>query len=326
MPISCAKIIINPVAGGGSIRKRWPRVCQFLSDAGIPFDCEFTKGVGHAIEIARQAVEAGYPYLIATGGDGTVNEVANGLLSSANHDETVLGIVKAGTSCGFIRSLGIAQRQADPHPFSFNQCKITVDAGMVEYSRDGQRLRRFFVNEASAGIGAVVVNVRRRLPNRLGRNMNYGFYNIAAYSTLAFYRNKNVSICLDEVIDNLRIWYAVVANGQYFADGMRIAPRAVLDDGLLNLVTIGNVTKTELLGIASKAYSGVHIERPDVTERKARVISIECEEQFFIEADGEILGECPASFQVVPSALTIALLDIDAVGCKKEKLSIQTGR
>jgi diacylglycerol kinase (ATP) len=326
MPISCAKVIINPAAGGGSIRKRWPQVCRLLSDAGIPFDCEFTKGVGHAIEIARQAAEAGYPYLIATGGDGTVNEVANGLLSSANPDETILGIVKAGTSCGFIRSLAGAQSQPDSHPFSFNQCKITIDVGMVEYSRDGQRLRRFFVNEASAGIGAAVVNVRKRLPNRLGRNMNYGFYNIAAYSTMAFYRNKNVKICVGEAVEDLRACYAVVANGQYFADGMRIAPHASLDDGLLNVVTIGNVSKTELLGIASKAYGGIHVEQPAVRERKASVISIECEEQFFVEADGEMLGECPASFQVMPSALTVALLDIDAIGCNHERLSIGIGR
>lgn len=319
MHVSSAKLIINPVAGGGSTRKQWPKVVRVLNTAKIPFDCDFSKGIGHAVELAKKAVTDGYCYLIAVGGDGTVNEVANGILSSPDPERVKLGIAKAGTSCGFARSLGSTPIQG---VFPYKTGWVTIDVGLVEYSKGRQHMRRFFLNEASAGIGADVVNIRRHLPNNLGRGVNFGLYNIAAYGTLAFHRNKNVRITIDESVEDLRVCYIVMANGQYFADGMHIAPRAVLDDGFLNLVTIGNVTKSELLSIATKAYEGDHIGQAEVREREIKVVSIECRDRLFIEADGETLGECPAIFRVIPSALAVALLELDSVsGNNQEKCS-----
>jgi len=99
----------------------------------------------------------------------------------------------------------------------------------------------------------------------------------------------------------------VVANGQFFADGMQIAPHARLDDGLLDVVTVGNVGKFELLRIWPIIYSGSHITHPKIRERKATIITVESDKQLPVEADGVILGESPAVFRVIPSALTIVV-------------------
>jgi len=311
MPMSHAKVIVNPVAGGGSIRRQWPRICSQLHELDLSFDYEFTKSTGHAIEIAKQALDAGYEYLIAVGGDGTVNEVANGILNSAHSDETVLGIISTGTACGFARSLGIRQNSAGSFSLLVSQGRTIIDACVVEYQNHRQQLRRFFVNEASIGFGAAVVNTWKRLPNCFGHTVNYKLRTTASYIALLTHQNKMVELRIDNENEGICACYLVVANGQYFADRMQIAPHATLDDGLMNLVTIGNVSKSELLRIVPTVYDGSHIGHPKIRERQARVIKVECADRLLIEADGEILGECPASFWVIPSALTVVVLEPD---------------
>jgi len=305
MRVSHAKVIVNPVAGGGLIRRQWPLICSQLRNAGLSFDYEFTRSTGHAIEIAKQAVDAGYPYLIAIGGDGTLNEVVNGILNSAHSGDAVLGIVSTGTACGFARSLGIARWHADLCSRLVNQEQASIDACAVECWNQGRRVQRFFVNEASLGFGAAVVNAWKRLPNRFGHTVNYKLRTIASYSALLTHRNKRIKLRIDGEVEDICAFYLVVANGQFFADEMRIAPHAMLNDGWLNLVTIGDVSKSELLRIVPTVYDGSHIRHPEIQERKAKAVTVECNERLFVEADGEILGECPASFWVIPSALTV---------------------
>jgi len=307
MPMSHAKVIVNPVAGGGSIRRQWPRICSQLRNAGLSFDYEFTRSTGHAIEIAKQAVDAGYQYLIAVGGDGIVNEVANGILNSAHSDDMVLGIISTGTACAFARSLGIQQDGTGSFSPLVSQGRTIIDVCVVEYQNHGQQLHRFFVNEASIGFGAAVVNTWKHLPNCFGHTANDKLRATSSYVALITHRNKRVKLRIDNENEDICACYLVVANGQFFADGMRIAPHAMLNDGWLNLVTIGNVSKSELLRIVPTVYDGSHIRHPEIQERKARAVTVECNERLFVEADGEILGECPASFWVIPSALTVVV-------------------
>ena len=305
--MSHAKVIVNPVAGGGSIRRQWPRICNQLRNAGLSFDYEFTRNTGHAIEIAKQAVDAGYAYLVAIGGDGTVNEVANGILSSTHSGNAVLGIISTGTACGFARSLGGSQGRTGSFSLLVNQERASIDACAVECWNQGRRVQRFFVNEASIGFGAVAVNAWKRLPNWFGRTVNYKLRTVASYSALLPHQNKGIKLRIDGEVEDICACYVVVANGQFFADGVRIAPHAMLNDGWLNLVTIGDVSKSELLRIVPTVYDGSHISHPEILERKARAITVECDERLLVEADGEILGECPASFWVIPSALTVVV-------------------
>jgi diacylglycerol kinase (ATP) len=306
--ISRAKVIINPVAGGGSIHKQWPRICSQLRDVGISFDFEFTSGPGHAIEIAKKAIDADYRYLIAVGGDGTINEVANGLLRSKNSDNAILGIVGAGTANCFGRSLGIPQDHAGAGSNFANRKTISIDVGVLNYWSHGQPLQRFFLNEASIGFGAAIVNTWKYLPNRFGRIVNNKLRAITGYSILITHRNKRVKLHIDDEFENIYVCYVVVANGKFIADGMLIAPHARLDDGSLNLVTIGAVNKSEMLRIVSTIYDGSHIKHPEIRERKVKSLAIESNDRLLIEADGEILGECPASFRVLPTALSVVVL------------------
>jgi diacylglycerol kinase (ATP) len=307
MRMSHAKLIINPIAGGGSIRKQWPRICSQLRDIGLSFDFEFTKKPGHAIEIAKKVIETDYRYLIAVGGDGTINEVANGLLRSNNSDEAILGIISTGTASCFGRSLGIAQDETRSFSMLAKRKTISIDIGVVRYCDRGQSLQRFFLNEASIGFGAAIVNSWKRLPNRHGRAVNNKLRAIAGYSAILTHQNKRAKLSIDDEVEDICVCYVVVANGKYFADGMLISPHAIMDDGLLNLVILGDVSKSEMLRIVPTIYDGSHISHPGIQERKARMIAIECNDRLLVEADGEIIGECPASFRMIPSALSVAV-------------------
>jgi YegS/Rv2252/BmrU family lipid kinase len=307
MPVPHAKVIVNPVAGGRSVRGEWLRIREQLHDVGLSFDYEFTEGAGHAVEIARRSTDAGYGYLIAVGGDGTVNEVVNGILCSTHSSNTTLGIISTGTGGSFARSLNIAHDYDSACSLLTGTGRASIDVGVIQCWSQGRPLQRFFVNAANVGLGAAIVDTWKRLPTRLGRNINHALRITEGLRSLSTYRNKWIKLSVGNKVETICACAVVVANGQYFADGMQIAPQARLDDGLLDVVTFGDVGKSELLKIWPTLYKGSHIRHPKIRERKATAVTIESDEQLLIEADGDIIGESPVSFSVIPSALTVVV-------------------
>jgi len=303
MSLLHAKIIINPVAGAKSTRRKWSRIRRLLKHVGLSFDYEYTEGVGHAIELARAAASDGYRYLVAVGGDGTVNEVANGILSSTN-STTPLGIVSTGTGSDFVRSVGIPRDYASACSFLTSSRRLLIDVGVVEYQRQGQTLKRFFVNAAGVGFDAAVVETTERLPKYFGGTIPYL---AGLMRTLFGYRNKSVVLRIDDKVESSRILSVVVSNGCYLGGGMHMAPEASLNDSLLDVVVIGDVGKFELLKALPMVYKGTHGTHPKVSIEKASNITVKSSERMLVHADGELLGEGPASFWLMPAALSIVV-------------------
>jgi diacylglycerol kinase (ATP) len=304
MPVLPAKIIVNPAAGAFSTRRKWPIISRLLKHIGFTFDFEYTEGVGHAIELARLAASDGYRYLVAVGGDGTVNEVANGILHSTNAATTELGVVSTGTGSDFIRSVGISRDYAAACSALTSSRRLSIDVGVVEYQNRGQTLKRFFVNTAGVGFDAAVVRETERLPKYFGGTIPYV---AGVLRTLFTYRNKPVVVRIGDEVSRYRVLDVAVANGGYLGGGMHIAPDAEMGDSLLDLVIVGDMGKLEFLKEFPKVYKGTHITLPKVTMKKGTDITIESPEPTLVYADGELLGECPASFRVVPGALSIVV-------------------
>jgi diacylglycerol kinase (ATP) len=302
-----ALVIVNPVAGSGSTAKEWPRIHRQLNAAGFSFDYEFTPGKGQAIEIARRAAEAGYACLVAVGGDGTVNEVANGILCSTRPAGTLLGQISCGSTCSFGRSLGIPRDFAGACSRLTGTGRATIDVGLVSYHYRGQTLRRYFVNAADVGLASAIADSWKYLPGGSGRRFNHLLRTLAGLRCLGSQRNTVFKMRIGDESESRLGCNITVANGQYLGDGMHMAPHARLDDGLLDIVTAGNLTRFELLKIWPRLYRGTHLRHPQVQERKAPSLTIESDEPLLIEADGEILGESPASFAVIPAALSIVV-------------------
>ena len=308
MSIPYARAIVNPAAGGRSIYREWPRISKRIIDKGLLFDYVYTEGAGHATELARAAANAGYRYLIAVGGDGTVNEVVNGILNSSGSHDTILGIVSAGTTCSFARSVGIPLDPVSSSSLLTSQNRLSIDVGIVEYKSEGQHLHRFFINEADVGFGAIVVEASKRLPNYFGRKINYLPHVLGGVGSLFGYKNKRIALRVEEEVEDTCVCtMVVIANGSYFGGGMCIAPDAKPDDGLLDMIIFGDMGKSEMMKIWQMTYNGRHVSHHKVRSRKIRSVAIQCDEKVLVEADGELLGEGPVSFSVLPSALSIVV-------------------
>ena len=303
------KVIVNPEAGSRSVGRRWPFISRQLQKAGLSFDYEFTKGRGQATEIARRAIDESYNYLIAVGGDGTVNEVANGILGSSKSRNVLLGVICAGTAHAFACSLHIPEDNNDVNAYSFlNAEKGTlIDVGLVQFWNRGRPLEHFFLNEASVGFSAETVDAWDSLPVLPGNKSNYLLRNIEGYITLIKHRNKVARIQIGDFVESASILTLIVSNGQYCANKMMISPHANLNDGLLNAVVATNMSKYELLKIRPTLYKGQHINHPKVKEIETKFVAVESQEGLLVEADGEILGVCPASFRIIPSALSVVI-------------------
>ena len=308
MSTKYARAIVNPAAGGHSTYRKWPLMSKYLSDKGLLFDYVYTEGVGHAIELAEAAVNADYRYIIAVGGDGTVNEVVNGILNSTDSHNTILGIVSAGTTCSFARSIGIPLDLINSCNLLTSQNRLLIDVGIVEYQSRGKQLHRFFLNEVDVGFGATAVAASKRIPNYFGRRINYLPCILGAVGSLFSYKNKRIALCVeDEAEDTCVCAMLVIANGAYFGGGMCIAPDAKLNDGLLDMVIFGNMGKSELIKVWLMTYKGRHVSHDKVRLRKIRNAVIQYTEKILVEADGELLGEGPLSISVLPSALNIVV-------------------
>ena len=297
-----AKVIVNPVAGAYSTHRKWPRISKLLKHVGLSFDYEYTEGVGHAVELARVAASDGYRYIVAIGGDGTVNEVANGILHSTRPTETSLGVVSTGTGSDFARSVGIPRDYIRACSSLCSSRRRLIDVGVVEFRRSGQVLQRFFINVAGVGFDATVVEATEKLPKYFGGTIPYL---AGLFRTLFGYRNKAVVLSVGNKVEANRILSVVVANGGYVGGGMHIAPKAKLSDNLLDVLIIGDMGKFELLKALPMVYKGTHINHPKVRMEQVTHITIESSERLLVHADGELLGECPASFWLVPAALSI---------------------
>ena len=307
MPVPYAMVIVNPVAGSGSTAREWPRIYRQLIAAGLSFNFEFTRGEGQGLEMARRAADAGYLCLVAVGGDGTVNEIANGILCSTRPASTLLGLVSCGSTCSFIRSLGIPRDYGRACCLLTGTGRTTIDVGVVCYHCRGKLLRRFFVNAADVGLASVIADSWKYLPGGRGRRINHLLRTLAGLRCLGSYQNKILKLRIGNESESILGCNITVANGQYLGDGMHMAPHAKLDDGLLDIVTAGNLTRFELLKIWPRLYQGTYLRHSQIKERRATSVAIESDEPLLVETDGELLGESPASFSVIPSALTIVV-------------------
>jgi YegS/Rv2252/BmrU family lipid kinase len=307
MSVPDTKVIVNPAAGGGSVRWQWPRIHRQLQKTGLSFDYDFTLYSGHATVLARLATEAGYRCLVVVGGDGTVNEVANGILETTSLDKPTLGIVRAGSACSFARSLNLVQNYGGACSLLIGKGRAVIDVGVVECLSQGKRVQRYFVNTSDVGLGSSIVDMWQLLPNHLGRRFNTLLRTAQGLRCMSKHRNKMIRLIEGEKAQTIFSCDTIIANGQYFANGMRIAPHARLNDGLLDVVSAQDLSRSELLKMWPTLYGGGHIRNPKIKVWKTNYITIESEEELLVEADGILIGVTPASFRVMPSALTIVV-------------------
>lgn len=293
--------LVNPASANGSTRRRWPEIARRAAAAGLQGDTLFSERPGHLSELAREAVERGARRLIVVGGDGTVNEVANGVVGLDDPPE--LAIVSRGTGWDFIRTFGIPRTVEGAVDVALNGDLRVLDAGRVSYRAwDGSDASAVFANVASVGLSGAVAQRANETTKALGGKMSYL---LATFAVFSRWSATETRVRVDGEERHGLMFDVVVANGRSFGGGMKMCPEAEPDDGLFDVLTIGDVTKADLIRTMPKIYRGTHLPHPKAELLRGTTVVIETDEPVPIEIDGEQPGTTPVRFELLPRALRL---------------------
>jgi diacylglycerol kinase (ATP) len=293
--------LVNPASANGSTGRRWPELARRAAVAGLEGDTLLSERPGHLSELAREAALAGARLLVVVGGDGSVYEVANGLVGVADPPE--IAVVPRGTGWDFVRTFGIPRDVERAAAIALEGETRTIDAGRVSYRAwDGSETTAAFANVGSAGMSGAIAKRANETTKALGGKASYLWATFAVFSR---WQAAEVEIAVDDERRTGRMFDVVVANGRFFGGGMQICPEAKPDDGLLDVLTIGDVTKRDLVQTMPKIYRGTHLPHPKAELLRGAAVTVTSDTAIPIQLDGEQPGTTPARFEVIPGALRL---------------------
>jgi YegS/Rv2252/BmrU family lipid kinase len=305
-------VVLNPASRGGALRSGFARIERKLRETLGSVEVEQTRGPRDAERIAREAVRAGVERILVAGGDGTMSEVVTGLLGAGLGGYAKIAPLALGTGGDLLRSFGAAG-QVDGAIERIARGKTRcVDAARAEF-RDmaGREHTAYFLNVASLGVSGLVTKLVNEGPRLLGGRISFL---LATLRALGRYRPQRVALRIDgQPFYEGPLTLATAANGRFFGGGMEIAPEARLDDGLLDVVVVSGLKRRELLRRLPRLYRGTHLEVPGVFFARCRRLDAvplpAASGPVFTEVDGEPLGVLPASYEVLPGAVTLLGVD-----------------
>jgi YegS/Rv2252/BmrU family lipid kinase len=292
--------LVNPASAGGSTGKRWPEIAHRAAALGLSGDALLSEEQGHLASLARSAVENGARRLVAVGGDGTVNEVVNGI-ADLDLSGVELAVLPHGTGWDFVRTFGISRTLDDAIRTALDGGIREIDLGRVDFRTwAGADSRAYFANVGSAGISGAIAKRANETSKALGGKVSYYW---ATISVFFGWQIGELRVSVDDEARAGRMIDVLVTNGRYVAGGMMMCPEAVPDDGLFDVLLIGDVTKRDLAFVLPKTYRGKHLPHPRLELLRGRVVTVDADEPLPIEIDGEQPGTTPARFEILPRAL-----------------------
>ena len=306
-------VILNPVAGGGQLKDHWPQVMAELRTQFPEVEVRETQGAGDAERLALDLAMSGCRLVIAAGGDGTASEVADGLLLARREGvkNTELALLPCGTGSDFARGFGLPRDAAGLLRHIAGAKSRQIDVGRISFVDDhGALSSRHFINIASLGLSGVTVRAVNA-DKRKGRVSAKALFYWRTIGSFLRYRFQTVRITLDdgEPVEAC-VALVAVANGRFFGAGMMVAPDAETDDGWFDVVIVRAAGKPGLIRDLTQLYGGRHRNHPAVTMVRARKVLVEpvgsaMADGALLDIDGESPGRIPATFEVLPRALTL---------------------
>ena len=295
--------VVNPASANGSTRRRWPEIAHQAAEAGLVGPALLSENPGQIVELARRACEDGARLVVAVGGDGTVNEVVNGLMGVEPDRRAELATIPRGTGKDFARSFRIPTAVAKALDVARDGVTRTVDVGRATFVEwDGTPAEAYFANFAGAGISGAVAARANTSSKALGGKV--AFFR-ATTSVFMRWHNSDYEVEIDGERRSGRMLEVIAAIGDQLAGGMRLAPEADPSDGLFDIVLIGDATKLDFVRTLPGIYRGTYLPHPRADVVRGRRLRIETATPLPIALDGEQPGTTPAGFEVVPGALRL---------------------
>lgn len=288
-------VILNPSAGRGNAAGDLQKMTEAALDSvGIEYVLHVPQSSAEVADIIADGARRGVSAFVAVGGDGTAHDVVNGIMGCSWETRPVLGILPAGSGSDFIRTFGIPEDLGRAAAHLTGDGLYRCDVGKVE----GSFGTRFFLNEVSLGITAATLERALRLPARLGKLR----YTAAFWLTIGRFRPGAVRAQVDGRPIAADAMAVVIANGQFFGGAMNVAPRASVGDGIFD-VQVFSGPRRQAFTVMPRVARGTHLTLRAVQRRTGSVITIECPEDWPIEADGEVIGDGRIAVQVIPGAI-----------------------
>jgi len=294
-------MIVNPAAGSGRLQRRLRELQAGLSRHALAAEAAFTERPGQAVKLA-QAASGQFGAVVAVGGDGTVNEVASGLLA-AQGPPAALGIIPAGTGNDIATQLGL--RSVETALAALREGRQRAfDAIEATWGRGAERCRRFALSFASVGFASELI---RRTTPALKRLLGPRFcYSVGFVRALAGFAPPLMRVTVDGQPRQGRFFHVCAGNAEYAGGGvMRISPGARMDDGQLNICLIEGLGRLEALRHLPRLLRGTHVTHPKVRYFTGQVLALEADRATDVQLDGDLVGHTPATFQIRPGAIQV---------------------
>jgi diacylglycerol kinase (ATP) len=300
-------VIANPIAGKGQVKSEWPIIEEKLMSSLPIGEVEFTAYRGHAINLARQAVQAGFKKIIAIGGDGTNHEVVNGIMSQGRFDSSAIlyALIPVGTGNDWIKTYGIPNAIDHAIEIIQNGNYRYQDIGLVTYHKLGKQLSRYFVNVAGMAYDAYICQKAEVEPEAISNRLSYLWL---VFRCLFQYKLRKARLLIDGHKKVSGKFYTInVGICKYSGGGMQFVPHAVPDDGQFALTVAGELSRLGVVMNTYRFYNGTIGQHPKVEASYCKTLEVYADEDkpTLLEADGEYLGTTPVHFQLIPKAIKV---------------------
>lgn len=283
--------IINPVAGKGKTIRYISQIEEIFKEKKEEYYIEITKNEGHATELVKKYIEKDQYRVYSIGGDGTLNEVLNGMVGS----NSSLGVIPSGSGNDFVRNIC--------------NCEVILNDAINGQEREvdiGRMNDKYFINVASVGIDAeVTYNARKfkKIPF-----INGGIaYILSIFATVFKYKSSELKIKIDEQEFYTKTLLIAIANGKYYGGGMKVAPEAQIDDGIFEVCLVRHISRIKILRLFPKLIKGEHKSVKEVSFYKGRKIKISSKKEIAVNRDGEVIKLKEVEFEVIPKGIKIVV-------------------
>lgn len=298
-------LVVNPRSANGTTGRRWPLLEREVRAVFGEVAIGLTSRPMEAADLARGALEAGHRLVLAVGGDGTLNEVVNGFFrpdGTPVAPGAAVGILPQGTGGDFRRTAGVPGKWSAAVRHVAAAATRTVDVGRVRFrAHDGSEAVRYFLNVASCGISGAVDERVNWSSKRFGGKLSFL---LASLRALAAWKDVTVRVSVDGgPVEERSVTCVALANGQFFGGGMRVAPEAKLDDGLLHGTIWSGYRLATFVFRQAGVYSGAHVNWSGTRCFTARRLEVTSGERVLVDIDGEQPGTLPATFEILPGAI-----------------------